>query len=219
VASYQSPFRSEVCQGLGTDPNEESQSFDRSRARTTSRLLAASGSSRWRSRRRCISARVLSSTGSASAFSRMLSQIESTSASLSSTGKLRIASSGLAVDPALARCHRQSPPPRFSASSGASGASWPVARLARVPSALATCGYVWLRVATCGYVQRHRRGVLARWQGALLARDGGRQVGQVTPERTAEVATNVASYAKRTFTHGARRSMIPPDPSGPQNLC
>jgi hypothetical protein len=91
---------------------------------------------------------VLSSTGSASAFSRMLSQIESTSASLSSTGKLRIASSDLAVHPALARCHRQSPPPRFVRRQvhREPPGRWP--GLAWVPSALATFGYVWLRVAT-----------------------------------------------------------------------
>lgn len=91
-----------------------------------------------------------------------------------------------------------------------------MAGLARVPSALATFGYVWLRVATFSGTDAVS---LHGWQGALLARDGGRQVRQVTPERTADVATNVASCAKRTFTHGARRSVIPPDPSGPQNPC
>lgn len=77
-------------------------------------------------------------------------------------------------------------------------------------------GYVWLRLATFSGTDAVS---LHGWQGALLARDGGRQVRQVTPERTADVATNVASCTKRTFTHGARRSMVPPDPSGPPNPC
>jgi hypothetical protein len=86
---------------------------------------------------------------------------------------------------------------------------------------LATCGYVWLRsAAQTRSPCTGGSGVLARVAGGAPRPCGsGRQVGQVTPERTADVATNVASCAKRTFTHGARRSVIPPDPSGPQNPC
>jgi hypothetical protein len=123
-------------------------------------------------------------------------QIESTSASLSSTGRLRIASSGRAAMPFIVSCALPSAiaPPRFSASSGASGASRPAARSGAGPVGL---GYVWLRVATFSGTDAVS---LHEWQGPSDAKTDCRRSHERNQLRQADL------HARCTPVH---------DPAGP----